>query len=293
MVKVKHPKNIALDIFNYIISKNTKPFIAQDKVLMEKLRRRILDNSHLIIELFEEVNTKDKLFGDPNKAFEKLMTYDSYHAKHGIDVENKVLDITRYLNDYNFDPNLPFAARLHDFGKIIIENDLKFKEEVKGEDLKLIERLEIQHGHTLYGECLGILCGLHPTIIHAAACHHDKHPDYPYPHISMDKVIETPSEIRPEVYSKKCFGEKEKIRNSTDLVIVGNDIISVADTVCSMSDSRRSYDRVYTNEEIYKVLIDRVNKGCYDKKIVEAFLRSEGITQQKEINDLFEKYKSK
>lgn len=280
----KHPVDKALKILDYILNNNIRDSVRTEHETIDKIKRIIKDKPILVRELYEDAT-------NPYKAFEKLMKYDSYSANHGIAVQDQCMDITKFLTNYDFDVNLPDSARLHDFGKILLDNELKYKEEITGKNISLSERHLIQYGHTLLGETLGILCGLHPAIIHAAACHHDKHPELPYPHNNPNKVIDSIIEINPEKYPGVY--DKEKIRKSTDIVTVSDNIISISDTVCAMKDKNRSvYDGDHTKDEIYNTLLDRVTKGCYDKEIVMAYLKSEKL-EPEYIKELFKEYKIK
>ncbi len=283
----KHPANKTKDILDYIISNNVLEFIKENDQILSKIYDFIVnkESKHILMELYNEGDA------DSNTVFEKLLKYDSYSANHGLDVENKCLSISRYLTNYEFDENLPDAARLHDLGKILIPNELKFKEEYTGTKLQLHEKISIQYGHTLLGESIGILCGLHPAIIHASACHHDKHPEFSYPHKSIEKVLEIPLILNKDEYNKKY--NNGDIKRSTEIVTLSNDIISIADTVCSMRDKKRkSYDKEYTNKEIYNEILNRCSNKVYDKNVVKAFLKSEGLDLN-QIHNKFEEYKIK
>ncbi|MBU0963304.1 MAG: hypothetical protein KKD48_05355 [Nanoarchaeota archaeon] len=286
MIKLNTLQRSALKILENILNTNVRDSVRTEHETIDKIKEIISneDNGRKIVELYEEIKT-------PRDAFNKLMKYDSYAANHGVDVQNQCFDISRNIVDYDFDENLPDSARLHDFGKILIDNELLYKEKLTEKSLALYEKHLIQYGHTLLAETLGTLFGLHPAIIHAAACHHDKHPELPYPHNDTNKVIDTIIEINPEKYPG--IYDKEKIRKSTDIVTVSDNIISIADTVCAMKDKNRSvYDGDHTKDEIYNTLLDRVAKGCYDKEIVMAYLKSERLDIEK-IKYLFKQHNIK
>ncbi|MBU0962913.1 MAG: HD domain-containing protein [Nanoarchaeota archaeon] len=258
-------------ILNEILLINVRPSIKKSKNYIENC----FENNNYLIGRFSDVN------GNPQKAFKLLEEYDYHTAQHGIEVREMSMNLSKHM-DKEFDENLLDAALLHDIGKAPLPKEVLYKEKFSGERLTKEEKRKIRT-HPIMGESIGIIAKLHPSIVYAAAAHHDYKNGRGYPHINPKGIIEMLVTLYPDIYKESL--DKQRIIGNTNLITLCNDmsligdasIISVADMICATIDpNRKEYQKKYTKSQLYNILLKRLKDGFYEKNTVRAYLRHEG-----------------